>query len=144
MCPGHFPPQSQKVQPSCGHASRWGGGGGQAQVSRVSWESGRGMSVGVEEGTSGDPWRVLLKRAGTLDSSLYFTSQIQTSANPTDSILDFKMITRTYLLLSTSPAAILVQAAVIPLLDWFLSLLTGLPLPPALYCQCNSQNDLLN
>lgn len=99
----------QKVEPSCGFPG--GQEGASTCLEMLGW--------------------ALLRRAGDPDSSLYCTSQTQTPANSKDATFYLQTITRTHLLLSAATATTLVQAAIIPLLDWSPRLLTGLPLASA-------------
>lgn len=77
--------------------------------------------------------RVLLRRAGVHDSSLYCTTQTQTPASPMDATFYFQIITRTHLLLSAATAITLVQATIILLppsiQSQILSLLCSKPNP---------------
>ena len=69
-------PQSQKLGPSCGGASRWRDEG-RAQVCQGSLGVREGVSAGVAKTTSGDHWWVLLRRAGPLDSLLCVPTSTQ-------------------------------------------------------------------
>lgn len=100
----------QKVEPSCAFPGAWEGAS--TCLEMLGW--------------------ALLRRAGDPDSPLYCTSQTQTPASSKEATFYLQIIIRTHLLLSAATATTLVQATIIPLLDWSPSFpWPGLPLASA-------------